>query len=72
MTCHDDPTLDQLLGDPITQALMTVDRVDPLALAAMLRSMAREISGRSDARVVARNAACRVSESHIRSQHAAA
>ena len=44
---HDNPTLDELLGDPMTQALMNADRVDPLALAAMLRSVAREIAGRS-------------------------
>ena len=44
---HDDPTLDELLGDPITQALMRADRVDPLALAAVLRAVAREIAGRS-------------------------
>jgi hypothetical protein len=44
---HDEPTLDELLGDPMTQALMNADRVDPLALAAVLRSVAREIAGRS-------------------------
>jgi hypothetical protein len=42
-----DPTLDELLGDPLTQAMMHADRVDPPALAAMLRTLAREISGRS-------------------------
>jgi hypothetical protein len=42
-----DPTLDELLADPITQAIMHADRVDPPALAAMLRTLAREISGRS-------------------------
>jgi hypothetical protein len=47
MTCRDEPTLDQLLGDPLTQALMSADRVDPLQLAAMLRSLGREIGGRS-------------------------
>jgi hypothetical protein len=44
---HDEPTLDELLGDPMTQALMHADRVDPRALAAVLRSVAREIAGRS-------------------------
>jgi hypothetical protein len=44
---HDNPTLDELLGDPITQAIMQADRVDPPKLEAMLRSLAREIAGRS-------------------------
>jgi hypothetical protein len=44
---HDNPTLDELLGDPITQAIMHADRVDPPKLEAMLRSLAREIAGRS-------------------------
>ena len=46
---HDDPTLDELLGDPITQAIMRADRVDPPKLEAMLRSLAREVAGRSRA-----------------------
>jgi hypothetical protein len=46
---HDDPTLDELLGDPITQAIMHADRVDPPKLEAMLRSLAREVAGRSRA-----------------------
>jgi hypothetical protein len=44
---HDDPTLDELLGDPLTQAVMMADRVDPAELAATLRSVARQIAGRS-------------------------
>jgi hypothetical protein len=44
---HDNPTLDELLGDPITQAIMHADRVDPPKLEATLRSLAREIAGRS-------------------------
>jgi hypothetical protein len=44
---HDDPTLYELLSDPLTQAVMTADRVDPAKLKAMLRSVAREIAGRS-------------------------
>jgi hypothetical protein len=44
---HDDPTLDELLGDPMTQAIARADRVDPAELEAMLRSLAREIGGRS-------------------------
>jgi hypothetical protein len=42
-----DPTLDELLGDPIIQAIMNADRVDLPTLAAMLRTLAREIGARS-------------------------
>jgi hypothetical protein len=66
MTSHDEPTLDELLGDPTTKALMTADDVDPLALEAMLRSVARAIASRSDASVL--RDACRASESRVRSQ----
>ena len=51
---HDDPTLDELLGDPITQAIMRADHVDPPKLEAMLRSLAREVAGRSRASATAR------------------
>jgi hypothetical protein len=44
---HHDLTLDELLGDPMTQAIARADRVDPAELEAMLRSLAREIGGRS-------------------------
>jgi hypothetical protein len=44
---HDDPTLYELLSNPLTQAVMKADRVDPAKLKAMLRSVAREIAGRS-------------------------
>jgi hypothetical protein len=44
---RDDPTLDELLGDPMTEAIMNADRVDPPTLAAMLRTLAREIGDRS-------------------------
>jgi hypothetical protein len=44
---RDDLTLDELLGDSVTQAVMKADRVDPAKLKAMLRSVAREIAGRS-------------------------
>jgi len=50
---HDDPTLDELLGDPITQAIMQADRVDPSKLEAMLRSLGREVAGRSRASATA-------------------
>jgi hypothetical protein len=44
---RDDPSLSELLGDPMTQAIMDADGVDARKLAAMLRSMARQISRRS-------------------------
>jgi hypothetical protein len=44
---YDDPTLCELLSDPLTQAVMKADRVDPAKLKAMLRSVVREIAGRS-------------------------
>ena len=37
-------TLDQLLDDPLTQAVMKADRVDPSTLAVMLRRLAVEIA----------------------------
>jgi hypothetical protein len=44
---HTDPTLNELLGDPVTKAIMKADRVDPQKLEATLRSLAREIAGGS-------------------------
>jgi hypothetical protein len=37
---HDELTLNDLLSDPVTRAVMKADGVDPLALAAMFRAMA--------------------------------
>jgi hypothetical protein len=54
MTAFRDPTLDELLGDPITQAIMKADRVDPPTLAAALRTLGREISARSAGTATAR------------------
>jgi hypothetical protein len=51
---HDDLTLDELLGDPMTQAIARADRVDPAELEAMLRSLAREIGGRPGGSAAAR------------------
>jgi hypothetical protein len=39
-TSHDDLTIDELLDDPMTQAIMQADRVDRSALEAMLRALA--------------------------------
>jgi hypothetical protein len=44
---YDDPTLEELLGDSMTQAIIKADRVDRRKLEAMLRTMAREIAGDS-------------------------
>jgi hypothetical protein len=44
---YEDPTLCELLTDPLTQAVTKADRVDPAKLKAMLRSVAREFAGRS-------------------------
>jgi hypothetical protein len=44
---HTDPTLNELLDDPVTKAIMKADRVDPQKLEATLRSLAREIAGGS-------------------------
>jgi hypothetical protein len=41
---RDNPTIDELLCDPVTRAVMKADRVDPSALEAMLRSVARTIA----------------------------
>jgi hypothetical protein len=72
MNSHDDPTLDELLGDPITQAVMIADRVDPPALAAMLRSLAREIGGRPGAPALREAASRCTSGPGIRSQRCGA
>jgi hypothetical protein len=37
---YDELTIDELLSDPVTHAVMKADGVDPSALAAMLRAMA--------------------------------
>jgi hypothetical protein len=64
---HDDPTLEELLGDPITQAVMTADRVDPRELKAMLASIARAIGRRQGAWALRDAASGCVSEPRIRS-----
>lgn len=38
-----DPTIHDLLDDPLTKAVMQADRVDPLALRQMLGAVALEI-----------------------------
>ena len=48
MTHRAEPTLDDLLADPLTLSLMAADRVDPARLRVELRSAAIRI-GRPDA-----------------------
>jgi len=50
---HDDPTLEELLRDPITQAIMAADGVDPRKLEAMMRFTAGAIGWRSGASAAA-------------------
>jgi len=38
-----DPTIHELLDDPLTQAVMRADRVDPLALRRILERVALEV-----------------------------
>lgn len=42
--CHDEPSLIDALSDPIVQAVMTADGVDPRLLKASLRKTARNIA----------------------------
>ncbi len=56
--CFAEPTIDELLGDSLTQTLMQADRVDAFTLRAMLNDVASsrtapviqndQIKGRSD------------------------
>jgi len=41
LTCHRDPTLTDLLNDPITQAVMRADGVDPKELESLFHDVAR-------------------------------
>jgi hypothetical protein len=45
--CHREPTLDEILSDSITKAVMEADGVDPQELAATLRQPGRSPSRRS-------------------------
>jgi hypothetical protein len=41
---HREPTLDDMLSDPIIRAVMDADRVDPHELQAMLKDVGRALS----------------------------
>ena len=45
--CFSDPTLKDVLTDPLMRTIMAADRVDPDSLETMLSKMARTIAGRS-------------------------
>ena len=47
-TCREELTIDELLGDPVTRAIMKADGVDPAALEALLRSMGRTVARRPE------------------------
>ena len=42
-----EPTLEQLLDDPLTQAVMRADRVNPYAVRRMLNSVALDLQSRA-------------------------
>jgi hypothetical protein len=44
-----DTTINELLADPLTRAVMQADRVDPGAFEAMLRSLARHLESQTQA-----------------------
>jgi hypothetical protein len=46
ITCFEEPTLDELLRDPLTRQVMYADGVDTTALRAMFGVLAREIAAR--------------------------
>ena len=56
MTLRQDPTLEELLGDPLIQAAMRADHVDPAALRTLLGAAAGRVAAsraREPARTVA-------------------
>ena len=47
---HREPTLEDMLSDPIIRAVMDADRVDPHELQAMLKDVGRALSAARGAR----------------------
>jgi hypothetical protein len=45
---RDDLSIDQLLADSLVRSVMRADRVDPIELEAMLRSLARRLEARTN------------------------
>jgi hypothetical protein len=48
--CHDEPTLDDVLADPLVRLVMQADHVEPLAFEAMLGEAARRAGPASSGR----------------------
>jgi hypothetical protein len=46
MTLRYEPTISELMADPLVRSMMSADRVDPHALEAMLYSLAPRFAGR--------------------------
>ena len=46
--CHDEPTLDDMLTDPLIETLMRADGVDAADLRPALDEMAELVASRSD------------------------
>jgi hypothetical protein len=46
MTLRNEPTISELMADPLVRSMMSADRVDPHALEAMLHSLAPRIARR--------------------------
>jgi hypothetical protein len=42
---HREPTIPEILSDPIVKAVMAADGVDPKVLRSQLRSIARDLTG---------------------------
>ena len=47
---HREPTLEEMLSDPIIRAVMDADRVDPRELKAMLKDIGRALGAARGAR----------------------
>ena len=45
MVCFSEPALDDVMSDPVTQALMTADGVDRAELEKMFSAIARTVGG---------------------------
>ena len=46
MTLRHEPTISELMADPLVRSMMSADRVDPHALEAMLHSLAPRLATR--------------------------
>ena len=46
-SCHGEPTVEEMLSDPIIRAVMKADRIDPQELAATLTQTGRMLARRT-------------------------